>query len=168
MWSLTSRKEEEREERWRKDIRKIIKREEATSHYWNVPQVKTCHWIDFSENRGWTCMPWLINVLCFLPYLNPRPSHISQEQIEQGTDTGLTIKPKIIRNHWKTSSIKDSRSDTYNITYGSCTETNRTTGYLQTKQRDHRNIVVESRDKAGFTRLEVMNSLCCKCANFDK
>lgn len=93
----------ERGERETKErYEEINYREEATSDYWNLPQVKICHWIDFSGNRGWTCMPWLINVLCFLPYLNPRPSHISQEQIERGTDTGLTIKTKVIRNHWKT------------------------------------------------------------------
>lgn len=40
----------------------------------------------------------------FSPHLNPRPSHISQEQTVQGTDTGLTIKLKVIRSHWKTPS----------------------------------------------------------------
>lgn len=99
--SVTPRKE--KRGRLRKDAYKEINYgEEATSDYRNVPQVNTCHWIDFSEKRGWTCMPWLINVPCFLPYLNPRPSHISQGQIERGTDTGLTIKPKVIRNQWKT------------------------------------------------------------------
>lgn len=103
-------------------------------------------------------------MLCFLPRLNLRPSHISQEQIEQGTDTGRAIKPKVIRRHWKTRSIKD----TFSVTYGSRAETSTTTGCLQTEQEDRRNIAVERRDGAGFASSEVMNSRCCKRANVDK
>lgn len=51
--------------------------------------------IDFPENGGSTCGA-LINqcAAVFCPCLNPRPSHISREQIERGTDTGPAIKPK--------------------------------------------------------------------------
>lgn len=67
---------------------------QVTSDFWNVSRLKWLLW-------GWTCEAWLIGEPCFLPYLNPRPSCISQKAIERWTDTGLTIKPKAIRNLWK-------------------------------------------------------------------
>lgn len=91
----------EKKKGWRDDIKKLIKERTQLQTTGMRPRWKHVIGLTSLRTEVEPAGPWLMNAPCCLPYLNPRPGYISQEQIERGNDTGLTIKPKVIRNRWK-------------------------------------------------------------------